>query len=89
MSATMDLQSGPEGAVVLARLGGRRTPAVDGLALAMAGETASGDAWGTVADGEFTTILLVDGLGHGDDAATAANAARARARDRAGRRRRC
>ena len=73
MSA-MDLQSGPEGAVVLARLGGV-APAVDGLALAMAGETASGDNWATVSDEAFTTILLVDGLGHGDNAATAANAA--------------
>jgi anti-sigma regulatory factor (Ser/Thr protein kinase) len=77
MSVTTDLQSGPGGAVVLARLGGGATepPAVDGIALAMAGETASGDAWSSVADGEFTTILLVDGLGHGDNAATAANAA--------------
>jgi hypothetical protein len=70
----MDLQSGPEGAVVLARLGGV-APAVDGLALAMAGEEASGDHWSVVSDDDFTTILLVDGLGHGDNAATAANAA--------------
>ena len=70
----------------LARLGGV-APAVDGLALAMAGETASGDAWATVRDGALHTILLADGLGHGDDAATAANAAVRELRDRAGRRR--
>jgi serine phosphatase RsbU (regulator of sigma subunit) len=45
------------------------------LALAMAGETACGDAWGHVTQGELTTILLADGLGHGDDAALAANTA--------------
>ncbi|MBE2315569.1 ATP-binding protein [Solirubrobacter sp. CPCC 204708] len=72
--STMDLQSGPGGAVVLARLGGE-VPPLDGLALAMAGESASGDAWGSVTDGEFTTILLADGLGHGDAAAAAANTA--------------
>jgi hypothetical protein len=59
---------------VVSRLGGE-TPVVDGIALAMAGEFASGDAWGSVSEGDFTTILLVDGLGHGDDAAAAANAA--------------
>jgi anti-sigma regulatory factor (Ser/Thr protein kinase) len=77
MSATMDVHSGTgQGAVVLARLnGGQELPTVDGIALAMAGETASGDAWGQIVDGDYTTILVVDGLGHGDDAAAAANAA--------------
>ena len=74
MTAVMDLQSGPGGAVVVARLGGEAAR-VDGLALAMAGETACGDAWGTASDGDFTTVLLADGLGHGDDAAAASNAA--------------
>jgi len=41
----------------------------------MAGETSSGDAWTHLEDGAHTTILLADGLGHGDDAAAAANAA--------------
>jgi anti-sigma regulatory factor (Ser/Thr protein kinase) len=77
MSVAMDVHSGAgQGAVVLARLG---TPepqtAVDGLALAMAGETASGDAWAHVVEGDQITILVMDGLGHGDDAAIAANAA--------------
>jgi anti-sigma regulatory factor (Ser/Thr protein kinase) len=77
LSATMDLQAGrDQGAVVVARLGPDATvPAVDGVALPMAGETASGDAWGQVTDGSLTTILLADGLGHGDDAAHAANTA--------------
>ncbi|RKQ87202.1 anti-sigma regulatory factor (Ser/Thr protein kinase) [Solirubrobacter pauli] len=77
MSAAMDVHSGAgQGAVVLARLGTPEPePPVDGIALAMEGETSCGDAWGHVVDGEQVTILLMDGLGHGDDAATAANAA--------------
>jgi anti-sigma regulatory factor (Ser/Thr protein kinase) len=77
LSSTMDLQAGrDQGAVVVARLGpGAEIPAVDGLALPMAGEMACGDAWGQVTQNELTTILLADGLGHGDDAALAANTA--------------
>jgi anti-sigma regulatory factor (Ser/Thr protein kinase) len=77
LSATMDLQAArDQGAVVVARLGrAAEIPSVDGLALPMAGETACGDAWGEVTQGEFTTVLLADGLGHGDDAALAANSA--------------
>jgi anti-sigma regulatory factor (Ser/Thr protein kinase) len=77
LSATMDMQAArDQGAVVVARLGpGAQVPKVDGLALAMAGETACGDAWGQVTQGELTTVLLADGLGHGDDAALAANLA--------------
>jgi anti-sigma regulatory factor (Ser/Thr protein kinase) len=77
LSATMDLQAArDQGAVVVARLGaGAGIPAVDGLALPMAGEMACGDAWGQVTQDELTTVLLADGLGHGDDAALAANTA--------------
>lgn len=75
LSAAMDVHTGTgQGAVVLARLGGGADTDIDGIALAMAGETASGDAWGHVVEGEVVTILLADGLGHGDDAALAANA---------------
>ena len=77
MSATMDLHSRPgEGTVIVARLASSPTiPDVDGIALALAGERASGDAWTHVTTGDATTILLADGLGHGDDAARAANGA--------------
>jgi Stage II sporulation protein E (SpoIIE) len=64
--------------VVVARVGEAvpaAEPAVDGLALAMAGETACGDAWTQVREGDLVTILLADGLGHGPDAALAAHAA--------------
>jgi hypothetical protein len=39
------------------------------------GETACGDAWTLAHDEDATTLLVVDGLGHGHDAAEAANAA--------------
>jgi anti-sigma regulatory factor (Ser/Thr protein kinase) len=77
LSATLDLQSSPgQGTVLAARLGGEAgVPTADGIALPMEGETESGDAWGQVTDGALLTILLVDGLGHGTDAALAANTA--------------
>lgn len=77
MADTMDLQSTDgQGTVLVARLGAEgEIPAVDGLALAMAGETESGDAWGCARDGSVLLILLVDGLGHGTEAAVAANTA--------------
>jgi anti-sigma regulatory factor (Ser/Thr protein kinase) len=76
LSATMDVQTGADGTVVAARLGEPDTGwDVDGLALAMSGERESGDAWACARDGALVTVLLADGLGHGDDAATAANTA--------------
>lgn len=80
LTSTMDLQTGADqGTVVVTRVGmGERElaiPAIDGLALAMEGETASGDAWGWAQEGEVATILVADGLGHGEDAAHAATAA--------------
>jgi anti-sigma regulatory factor (Ser/Thr protein kinase) len=72
LSSTMDLQTSERGTVVATRLGGpEEVPVVDGLALPIGGESASGDAWGRTDDGALTTILLADGLGHGEDAARA------------------
>lgn len=48
-------------------------PAVAGLSVPMAGETACGDAWAWHEDAEGRTLFVVDGLGHGTDAAVAAN----------------
>jgi anti-sigma regulatory factor (Ser/Thr protein kinase) len=73
LSTSLDLQAPPgQGAVVAVRVGGAAPPPlVDGLALAMAGEDACGDAWTAVGDGDVVTVLLADGLGHGPDAAAA------------------
>jgi anti-sigma regulatory factor (Ser/Thr protein kinase) len=76
LSATMDLHTSPEGTVIAARIGGAPdAPAVDGIVLAKPGETASGDAWGSLEDRGVVTVLLADGLGHGDEAARASAAA--------------
>jgi anti-sigma regulatory factor (Ser/Thr protein kinase) len=77
LASTLDFQAAAgQGTVAVARLGGASAaPDVDGLALAMAGERACGDAWGQARDGDALTIMLADGLGHGDDAAQAANLA--------------
>jgi anti-sigma regulatory factor (Ser/Thr protein kinase) len=77
LAATLDVQStGGQGTVVAARLGAEaEIPSVDGIALPMAGEEASGDAWAQASDGAMLTLMLVDGLGHGADAAVAAQTA--------------
>ena len=46
-----------------------------GLVLPRAGEVACGDAWSHADDAEGRTVFVVDGLGHGMDAARAANEA--------------
>ena len=52
-----------------------RAPAFDiaGLSLAAPGESVSGDAWALRRDGTQWSLALADGLGHGPDAATAAD----------------
>ena len=42
------------------------------VCVAMAGETECGDAWRVAVEGRRISVLLVDGLGHGPDAAAAA-----------------
>lgn len=59
---------------------GRSTPGrgevtCAGLAVAIQGETACGDAWTVVPGSWGTALLLVDGLGHGPSAAAAAGEA--------------
>jgi anti-sigma regulatory factor (Ser/Thr protein kinase) len=78
LATTFDVSSTPgRGTAILARLGGDagEPPLVDGVALALEGETVSGDGWACVRDGSLVTVLLADGLGHGEDAARAAGAA--------------
>jgi len=70
------------GTVVVTRFWTRREHAearaagmLAGLAVAMAGEAESGDAWAARNGAAGTTVLLVDGLGHGPLAAAAARTA--------------
>lgn len=48
---------------------------VGGVNIAKPGERACGDAWATHADGPVRIVFMVDGLGHGTEAAVAANEA--------------
>jgi anti-sigma regulatory factor (Ser/Thr protein kinase) len=93
LSDTFSAYSAPQrGAVVLSRIGSVAAPAagaliVGGVALAAPGETVCGDAWCVRLDngGTRARLLMADGLGHGPDAALAADAAMAVLRsDRAG-----
>lgn len=73
----------PDGTIVVARVRAADAPprrqgsamAVAGLSVALAGELVCGDAWAVVLDGTAASVLVADGLGHGPDAAEAAQAA--------------
>lgn len=52
-----------------------RVPELGAVCLAKAGEVACGDAWALAPDGAACSLLVVDGLGHGPDAARAARVA--------------
>jgi anti-sigma regulatory factor (Ser/Thr protein kinase) len=68
------------GTAVLAIISRDATPgdtsaAPRGLVIAMPGEDVAGDAWSSYQDATGITVFVVDGLGHGTEAAMAANAA--------------
>jgi anti-sigma regulatory factor (Ser/Thr protein kinase) len=79
-TAAASSTSGP-GTVVIARIGPGASSnlfsptshiRVGGILSARAGEQESGDAWGVTWDADTITIVIMDGLGHGPDAARAA-----------------
>lgn len=78
LATAFDIFSRPgQGTIVLARLwSGAVVPneplLVGALALPLAGETRCGDGWAVTTHGPVTSLLLVDGLGHGAGAADAA-----------------
>ena len=69
------------GTAVFARLAGgagshaSEDDGIAGLEVPMRGEEACGDAWSSHRDAHGRTVMLVDGLGHGAEAAIAAHAA--------------
>jgi len=72
----------PSGTVVLARVRAAAAPAqpeqplcAAGVSVAAPGETVCGDSWAVTLDGDQACVLVVDGLGHGPEAAEAAQAA--------------
>ena len=72
-----DLNSvAPGGTIVSASVGGDGAPRpADGLALAVAPETVSGDAWVALTAVGGSSLMLADGLGHGPEAAEASERA--------------
>ena len=82
LSQEFDLHTGPgQGAALLSRLWSNallETPpalTVGAVCLPVHGEQKCGDAWAMKQSRETTLLLLADGLGHGPDAAIAANRA--------------
>ena len=67
------------GSAVFARVARQGAPppddAVAGLSVAKSGEQVCGDAWASHADDHGCTVFVIDGLGHGSDAALAAQEA--------------
>lgn len=77
-----DLQSSvPGGTVVVARVGegeflaDGHAACAGAVSLAAPGEAVCGDGWAFALDGERSAIMVADGLGHGPDAAEAAQVA--------------
>ncbi|HWI82438.1 ATP-binding protein [Ramlibacter sp.] len=86
LAQRFDIHSSVHGTVVLARVASQRAPAarprearleVGAVALCAPGETVCGDGWAACIDGSQAALLVADGLGHGPQAAEAAQAATA------------
>jgi hypothetical protein len=80
VASTFDLYTEPDrGTVVAATIypDGEDPLSIGGLSVAMAGEHECGDGWSVWTAGELTSIFICDGLGHGAQAAAAADVARA------------
>lgn len=79
LADALDVHTAPNGTTVLARLFRDRAGAGDerlgAVRVAKRGEERCGDAWAAEVREDGAMILLADGLGHGWDAAEAANAA--------------
>lgn len=83
LSQHFDLHSSvPQGTVVLARVRSAAAPAPapgavcsGAVSLAAPGERVCGDAWAFAIQGQQAAMIVADGLGHGPDAAEAAQAA--------------
>jgi anti-sigma regulatory factor (Ser/Thr protein kinase) len=77
-----------KGAVFFMRLWAGAAPTVQlqsgGVCLPLAGETESGDAWAVARQRHTVALMMVDGLGHGPEAAKAAKAALDTLADRPG-----
>src|SRR5262245_2630464 len=76
-ATTFDVYSAASGTVIAASIfpGAAPPVRVGAVCAPVQGETHSGDGWAAWSAGELTSILVVDGLGHGTEAAVAADTA--------------
>lgn len=73
LAAEFDLDSRPgRGTVVMARLGDPVVPRFGAVCVARQGESACGDTWRLAHEGGCSSLIVIDGLGHGPAAAAAA-----------------
>jgi anti-sigma regulatory factor (Ser/Thr protein kinase) len=73
LSAEFDIYSVPgEGTVVMSRIGAGTTSRFGAISIPVQGETECGDGWALAEDQDVTNLMVIDGLGHGSLAATAA-----------------
>ena len=73
-----DIYTSPTGTVIAANVLAKRRdkpPTVGGVCVPARGERECGDAWAVWSAGGLTSVFVVDGLGHGPDAAHAAGTA--------------
>lgn len=82
LAGHFDLHSGvPEGTVIVASVRaadeteGHARTCMGAVSVAAPGEHVCGDGWAFALQGELAALVVVDGLGHGPDAAEAAQAA--------------
>ncbi|HEX4038273.1 MAG TPA: SpoIIE family protein phosphatase [Acidobacteriaceae bacterium] len=78
VATSLEIFTGRTGTILLLELGeaaAEEKPRIAGLAVPHPGERLSGDAWTFHRTDQRVKILLVDGLGHGHDAADAAREA--------------
>jgi len=76
LSAEFDIWSEPSGTAIVARVGEFPrcgTVAIGGVCVPLRGQQRCGDTWTLRESGETLNLLVVDGLGHGVEAAEAAD----------------
>jgi Stage II sporulation protein E (SpoIIE) len=76
LSCEFDIHSVPgEGTVVMSRVGARPASRFGAISIPLKGETECGDGWALAQEADATTLMVIDGLGHGSFAAIAAESA--------------
>lgn len=73
LSALFDVFSSARGSVVVARIGTGPCASFGAVCIPVRGETACGDNWRLASGPDGTSMLVIDGLGHGAIAAEAAH----------------